>query len=111
MNLEPFVDVPYEPDQKFCRVLAARVLAGVGIPLADVESPEDARDWSPTDRPEAWDVVVFNVAGQPGHIGVCIGRGRFLHVERGQRSRIARLTDPLWCSRIEGFYRYTGARA
>lgn len=111
MNLAAFVDVPYEPDQKFCRVLASRVLASAGIPLPDVDTPLDAIEWQRVDAPQPMDVVVFNLAGQPEHMGVCIGRGRFLHVEKGQRSRIARLTDPMWSPRVEGFYRYTGARA
>lgn len=107
MNLEPFVGVAYE-GRHFCRVFAGRVLVAHGVPLPAVVKPERAADWERADKPEALMVVVFHSGGAPDHVGVCIGRGRFLHVEEGCRSRIEFLSSPLWSSRIEGFYRYKG---
>lgn len=109
MNLAPFIGIPYAGEH-FCRVFAGRVLAEVGIPCPVVSNPADAEDWQRVERPEPHDVAVFNIAGKPGHVGVCIGRGRFLHVEEGERSRIERFDSPLWGSRIEGYYRYMGNR-
>ncbi|KRG71775.1 hypothetical protein ABB27_02470 [Stenotrophomonas terrae] len=109
MNLEPFVGVPYE-GRHFCRVFAARVLAAHGVPLPAVVKPERASDWERVARPGALAVVVFQTGGAPDHVGVCIGRGRFLHVEEGSRSRIEFLSSPLWSSRIEGFYRFKGEK-
>lgn len=108
MTLEPFIDVPYE-GRHFCRVFAARVLAAHGVVLPAVAKPERADDWQRVERPAALDVVVFRTGSAPDHVGVCIGRGRFLHVEEGSRSRIEYLSSPLWSARIEGFYRYKGA--
>jgi len=106
IDLKPFLNIPYQGD-RFCEVLAARVLAAAGIPYPDVDRPEDAADWSRVARPQPLDVVVFNLAGRPGHVGVCVGRGRFFHVEEHSRSRVESLLSPLWSSRIEGYYRYT----
>src|SRR5690606_941482 len=101
-------DVPYA-GRLFCRELARRVLAAHGIPMPLVDRPEAATDWQRVPAPRALDVVVFTTAGQPRHVGVCVDRSRFLHVEEGERSRIDRLGSIAWASRIDGFYRYTGA--
>lgn len=106
MDLIRFIGIPYEGD-RFCTVLAARILAEHGIPYPDVDRPEDAADWARVDQPQPLDVVVFTRAGRPSHVGVCIGNGQFLHVEEGGTSRIDRLSSPLWARRIEGFYRYS----
>lgn len=109
MSLDGLRNVPYGGDQ-FCRAFAARVLARRGIPMSGAASPADAKDWQRVSRPQADDVVVFNRDGRPAHVGVCLGRGRFVHVEEGGRSRIDRLASPLFSGSIEGIYRYTGER-
>ncbi|WP_312914494.1 NlpC/P60 family protein [Stenotrophomonas sp.] len=109
MNLEPFLAVPYE-GRHFCRVFAGQVLAAHGVPLPAVVKPERAVEWERVDRPAELDLVVFHSGAAPDHVGVCIGRGRFLHVEEGSRSRIEFLSSPLWSSRIEGYYRYKGEK-
>jgi len=109
VNLEAFIGVPYE-GRHFCRVFAARVLAAHGVPLPAVAKPERATDWERVPRPEPLAVVVFHTGAAPDHVGVCVGRGRFLHVEEGSRSRIEFLSSPLWSSRIEGYYRYKGEK-
>lgn len=40
------------------------------------------------------------------HVGVCTGRGMFLHAMEGGLSAICRLSSPEWCKRIRGFYRW-----
>lgn len=105
MDLIRFIGIPYEGD-RFCAVLAARILAEHGIPYPDVDRPEDAADWARVDQPQPLDVVVFNVKGRPGHVGVCIGDDKFIHAEWGSTSRIERLSSPFRAPRIEGFYRY-----
>ncbi len=108
MSFGHYVDIPYAGD-RFCAVLVARVLADHGIPYpAEANCPEEAPEWQPVAQPRALDVVVFTRAGRPAHVGVCLGRGRFLHVEEGARSRIEYLSSPLHAPRIEGYYRYTG---
>lgn len=110
MSFARFVGVPYE-GEKFCRELVRQVLAEHGIPMPLVDQPGEAVGWARAALPAALDVVVFNRAGRPAHVGVCIDGGRFLHVEEGRRSQIDRLSAPHWAARIEGFYRYQGTRA
>lgn len=107
MNLDPFIGIPYT-GVKFCRQFAADVLAAHGIPMPLVDRPRSAGGWSKVDRPEPLDVVVFATSRAPDHVGVCIGRGRFLHCEEGSKSCIEYLSSPLWENRIEGYYRYEG---
>lgn len=109
MNLLPFIGVPYE-GRHFCRVFAGQVLAAHGVPLPAVVKPERAVEWVRVDKPTELAIVVFRGGAAPDHVGVCIGRGRFLHVEEGSRSRIEFLSSPLWSSKIEGFYRYMGEK-
>ncbi len=106
IDISPWENTPYEPPRG-CAVLAARVLAAHGIPYPDVDRPQDARAWMRVALPRPLDLVVFTLAGRPGHVGVCIGAGRFFHVEEGSRARVERLSCSLWSSRIEGIYRYT----
>jgi hypothetical protein len=102
LSLLPFCDVPYV-GRHYCRVFAAEVLAAHGLPYPT--SKVQRLDWQRVERPQLFDVVVFNRSGRPAHVGVMVGPTRFLHVERDARSRIERL-GPQW--QIEGFYRYTG---
>jgi hypothetical protein len=108
VTLAGFVGVPYQ-GERFCAVLAARMLAAHGIPYPTAaNAPEDAAGWARVERPRALDVVVFTRKGKPAHVGVCVDRARFLHVEEGASSRIEYLSSPLHAPRVEGFYRYTG---
>lgn len=111
MKLEGWVGRPYLGEH-YCRIFAAQLLAANGIQYPEhAQRPEDAEGWQRVEHGEPCDVVVFNRAGRPAHVGVCIGRGRFIHVERGGRSRIESLTCLEWGGRIEGIYRCTGAPA
>lgn len=65
-----------------------------------------AEGWTRVEDPRAFDLVIFNIAGQPRHVGLMVGPTTFLHAPEGQTSRIERVTDPMWRKRIEGFYRY-----
>ncbi len=105
--MRKWIGIPYQGD-KFCREFARMVLAEQGIPMPDVAAPADATGWAEVEMPERFDVVVFNSAGRPWHVGVCMGSGEFLHVELGRTSRIERLGSPMWEARIAGFYRYMG---
>lgn len=105
-----WIGIPYQ-GEKFCREFARQVLAEQGIQMPCVDGPSQAPNWLRVDRPEPYDVVVFKRAGRPDHVGVCLGRGEFLHVEEKRSSCIERLTSPKWERRIEGFYRFTGVRS
>lgn len=63
-------------------------------------------DWVEVSEPSPWDAVLFNVRGDPNHIGLVVSPGWMLHTTHQGDSRIERYTRHLWNSRIEGFYRY-----
>lgn len=102
-----WVGVQYS-GEKFCREFVARYLADKGVSMPSVDTPSAAKDWYRVEIPQENDVVVFNIAGKPAHVGVCLGRGDFLHVEEGSKSCVERLSSPMWSRRIEGYYRHTG---
>lgn len=103
-----WVGIPYT-GEKFCRELARQYLESFGIPMPCVDSPDQAIGWEKVGKPSVNDVVVFNRAGRPSHVGVCVDSLSFLHVEENSKSCIERLSSPLWSRRIEGFYRYVGS--
>lgn len=67
-----------------------------------------AEGWARVLDPRAFDLVIFNICGQPRHVGLMVGPSKFLHAPEGQTSRIERVDDRMWHKRIEGFYRYVG---
>lgn len=67
-----------------------------------------AQGWERVTDPRAFDLVIFNIAGQPRHVGLMVGPTKFLHAPEGSTSRIEHTDDRMWHKRIEGFYRYAG---
>ena len=55
---------------------------------------------------ELGDVAVMRMCGQLMHVGVVIGDGQMLHVDRGVNSAIERYQGARWASRVDAFYRY-----
>ena len=55
------------------------------------------------------DVAVLRLRGQPMHVGLVLGDGQMLHIERGINSAIERYASPRWSERVHGFYRYKSA--
>ncbi|MGY3265794.1 NlpC/P60 family protein [Lysobacter sp. HA35] len=67
-----------------------------------------AADFVRVTDPRAFDLVIFNIAGQPRHVGVMVGPTSFLHWPEDGTSRIERTDNRMWHKRIEGFYRHAG---
>lgn len=63
--------------------------------------------WELTTTPDQGDVVLFNIYGEPRHIGIYIGNNKFLHSREGRDSVVDSLASPRWASRLEGTYKYT----
>ena len=63
-------------------------------------------DWYPVDEPRRGDVVLIKIAGVATHVGVYHTQGRFLHVQIGKYSELARINSETWRRRIVGYYRY-----
>lgn len=71
----------------------------------------DGGDWRPipVDQLARADAVLFRPGGKrPWHVGIVVGRNKFLHAQLGSDSCIERLDSPLWERRREGFFRYAG---
>ena len=66
--------------------------------------------WTETKEPIPGDLVLFNIYGEPTHIGVYIGDSKFLHARDKKDSVIESLTSPQWNKRIVGFFKYSEKR-
>jgi hypothetical protein len=52
------------------------------------------------------DVCIFNIYGEPSHVGIYVGDNKFLHAREGKDSVIDSLDSPQWSKRFQGFYKY-----
>lgn len=84
--------------------------AGIGVAIREGL----VRDFRKVERPQPYDLVIFNLGGKPWHVGLVVDSGRFLHWPQPDSkgndgtSRIERWTDRKWINRVEGWYRYEG---
>ena len=62
--------------------------------------------WEQVDTPQEGDIVLFNVLGQPRHVGVMINSTEFLHSRNGYDVAIGSIHGTRWASRVLGFYKY-----
>ena len=63
-------------------------------------------NWQQTTTAEPGSVIVFNILGEPFHVGVYIGEGKFIHARDGMDSVVESVNSPKWVKRIEGYYKY-----
>lgn len=80
---------------------------------SDSNSPEVAqvinqhRDtWTTVASPQPGDLCLFNIYGEPAHIGVYVGDNRFLHAREGRDSVVESLGSAQWSKRFQGFFKY-----
>jgi hypothetical protein len=62
--------------------------------------------WILTSEPKSGDICVFNILGEPTHVGIYIGDKKFLHARAGQDSVIESLESVAWNRRLEGVYQH-----
>jgi hypothetical protein len=70
-----------------------------------IENYKDA--WQVAEYGAPGDLCLFNIYGEPAHVGVYIGDRRFLHAREGRDSVIESLDSAQWSKRFVGFYKYT----
>jgi sulfur carrier protein ThiS len=63
--------------------------------------------WQEVKQPQVGDLCLFNIYGEPAHIGVYVGENKFLHSRDGQDSVIETLNNPMWKRRIAGYFTYS----
>jgi hypothetical protein len=62
--------------------------------------------WQQVETPVAGDLCLFNIYGEPAHVGVYVGDNKFLHSRDGLDSVIESLNSAVWNKRFQGFFRY-----
>lgn len=101
-----------------------REVFGIALPsyTADYASAQDRDDlndlirsqlgdWREVARPAPGDVVLLRVGRHACHVGVVVGPGRMVHVERGTETCIDRYDGPRWGKRMVGIYRHEARNA
>jgi hypothetical protein len=64
-------------------------------------------NWAQVQQPEVGSVIVFNILGEPFHVGVYVGEDKFIHARDGMDSVLESVNSPKWAKRIEGYYKYS----
>lgn len=63
--------------------------------------------WAQVSEPEVGSVIVFNILGEPFHVGIYAGEDKFIHARDGMDSVLESVNSPKWAKRIEGYYKYS----
>ena len=58
------------------------------------------------DKPQYGDVLVFNILGQPIHVGIMLEGDDFLHAFQNTQSCLERLSSVSWSRRLREVYRW-----
>lgn len=64
-------------------------------------------NWELTTTAKPGDLCLFNIYGEPAHVGVYVGSRKFLHAREGRDSVIESLDSPQWSKRFQGFYKHS----
>jgi hypothetical protein len=64
-------------------------------------------NWEQLSTPNIGDLCLFNILGEPTHVGIYVGDNKFLHSREGKDSVIESLDSIKWKNRFQGFYKYT----
>ncbi len=58
-------------------------------------------------EPKFGDIILLRIWGMPAHVGIYIGKGRFLHTSKTTGSCVEKLSK--WQNKILGYYEYDKA--
>ena len=68
---------------------------------------EHSKDgWQQVQDPQPGDLCVFNIYGEPAHVGVYVGNDKFLHSREGLDTVIDSVNSSQWRKRLDGYFRY-----
>ncbi len=80
--------------------------AGLEVPRTSQAQLKAARPIAMS-RIRPGDLVFFEIGSKPGHVGIYIGNGEFIHApSSGKRVTKTRLSDPYWRERVVGAGHY-----
>lgn len=65
--------------------------------------------WLQVADPVYGDLCLFNILGEPSHIGVYLGNNKFLHSRDGFDSVVESTNSTAWQKRLQGYFRYNSA--
>jgi cell wall-associated NlpC family hydrolase len=76
--------------------------------ISEIIKREAASGWRKIEKgqEDVGDVIVLYMRGAPMHVGLVIGGGYMLHIEKHINSTIERYESLAWQERVHGFYRY-----
>ena len=74
--------------------------------ISEIYTAELARVWQRTESPAEYSAVVFNIQGQPWHVGCVVAKNTMLHTHDRIDSCVERFNTSIWQHRIEGYYNY-----
>ena len=63
--------------------------------------------WQSVSTGKPGDLCLFNIYGEPAHVGIYVGDNKFLHAREGRDSVIESLASSQWSKRFQGFFTYT----
>ena len=64
-------------------------------------------NWLQVSQTVPGDLCLFNIYGEPAHVGIYVGDNKFLHARDGKDSVIESLNNSQWSKRFQGFYTYS----
>ncbi len=117
----PFVERGRTMDGADCWGLVRLILMnefGIDAPSLDaIEAPFDYKaigeiaraetvNWIEVDEPQAGDLILFRVCGQPVHVGLVVDPGWMVHTDRNIQSCIERYDGVKFRKRIMGIFRH-----
>jgi sulfur carrier protein ThiS len=65
--------------------------------------------WHQVEKPVVGDLCLFNIYGEPAHIGVYCGGNRFIHSRDGKDTVVESLSSIAWKKRFQGYFRYSAS--
>ncbi len=93
-----------------CSGFVQHVFAGLGIGLPRTADAQYDAGRPATGGPRAGDLVFFDTYGGVSHVGIYLGKGRFVHASSSHGVMVSHLSDSYWAARYVGARRMVATR-